>query len=509
MLFAIRYPVMTREGSSEETLEVVGSRGSVVKTSLSGGERHVVVDMTTFSSDVKRGAYGEVLASRLLTPFRFEGDQKALQELLGVYVRRAIESSNDDLRKDYGKMAEKVLIDPSYFVLRKVRGLVALYPPLWRIFWWASRGSLDVSLLNKVVENVRPVLEELVRSRALSLDHHSGLYRLASSREESKELRNSKGGALIKRVESLMLPGKLGIGLPRLVLEEVLMGGWETLSPPDPEEALLIPTESGPQPLSFEGDILEIVCKLYGSDPSSVRVSRAGRLFNSTYLVEVPLDGEVKRLFLKRYLAWSDVKWVATKLWSFPLRNFHISPTVRLSNELFFISFLRERGFRTPNVYGVSWRRRVLLEGAIQGSSLREIWTWDESDVDYLEDVTTKCGESIAKAHACGVTLGDCKPDNVMVDQRGTLWLVDLEQASLGGDRAWDIAEFVLFMARYLDLKRSKEFARYFGEGYLRFGNIRDVELALDPKYVLVMMPWSPVWTQVAALEGLREALRG
>ncbi|MDW8042390.1 MAG: lipopolysaccharide kinase InaA family protein [Nitrososphaerota archaeon] len=499
---------MTGEGISRETLEVVKARNSVVRTFRSDGERRVVVDLATFSSDVKRSAYGEVLASRLLTPFRSDGDQDALRALLKTYVRRAVDDSTVDLRKDYGRLAERVLIDPSHFVLKKVRGLVALYPPLWRLFWWSSRGSPYASLLNGVIENIKPVLEELVTARALSVDPNSGLYRLILPPEEKEELRDSKGFALKKRIEWLLLHGKLGIGLPRLVFEEALEGGWETLSPPDPEEALLIPTESGPQPLSFEGDILDIVRKLYGSEPSSVRISRSGRLFNSTYLVEISLDVEVKRLFLKRYLAWSDVKWIAAKLWSFPLRNFHLSPAARLSNELFFITYLRERGLRTPNVYGVSWRKRVLLEGVIQGSSLRELWTSFDTDVTNLEDVTVRCGESIARTHALGVTLGDCKPDNVMVDRKGVVWLVDLEQASLGGDRAWDIAEFVLFMARYLDLKRSKEFARYFGEGYLRFGDDKDMELALDPKYVLVMMPWSPVWTQVAALEGLREALR-
>ncbi|MCX8203534.1 MAG: hypothetical protein N3H32_04370 [Nitrososphaeria archaeon] len=507
MLFAVRYPVASRRGVYRERLEVVRSRDGALSTSSEEGLRRVVVDVATLTADVRRSAYGEVLAARLLTPFEAEGDLRALRSLLNAYVRRSVEDSLVDIQRDYGRAAEELLIDPSHFVLRKVRGLVALYPPLWRVLWWASRSSTNMELLRRVAENFRPVLEELVREGRLIADESTGLYRIARGTGR-EEVGASRGAGLVRRLESLLIPGRLGVGLPRLVFEEAIEGGWEATLPPDPEEALSIRTETGLQPLAFEGDVAEFVKRLCGGGVDSVRVQRAGWLFNSTYLVEVEQGGDVRRLFVKRYLAWTDVKWVAAKLWSFPLRNFHLSPTVRLSNELFFISYLRERGLRTPHVYGVSWRKRVLLEGAIQGRSLRELWTSDGVEDDSLGEATVNSGEAVARAHSMGVTLGDCKPDNVIVDQRGQVWLVDLEQASLGGDKAWDVAEFVLFTARYLDLRRIREFARLFGEGYLRHGNPRDVERALDPKYVLVMVPVSPVWTQVAALEGLRSALR-
>lgn len=507
MLFAVRYPVASRKGVYGERMEVVESREGALSACSGEGTRRVVVDAATLSADVRRSAYGEVLAARLLTPFTAEGDLRALRSLLRAYVRRSVEDSLVDIRRDYGRAAEELLIDPSHFVLRKVRGLVALYPPLWRVFWWASRSSQDRELLRRVADNFRPVLDELVDEGRLAADGSTGLYRLARGTGR-EEVGASMGAGLVRRLESLLIPGRLGAGLPRLVFEEALEGGWEAMVPPDPEEALSIRTETGLQPLSFEGDVAEFVRRLCGGGVDSVRVRRAGWLFNSTYLVEVEQGGDVRRLFVKRYLAMTDVKWVAAKLWSFPLRNFHLSPAARLSNELFFISYLRERGLKTPHVFGVSWRKRVLLEGAIQGSSLRELWTSEGVEAGLLEEVTVRSGEAVARAHSLGVTLGDCKPDNVMVDRRGQVWLVDLEQASLGGDRAWDVAEFVLFTARYLDLRRSREFARLFGEGYLRHGNPKDVERALDPKYVLAMVPVSPVWTQVAALEGLRSALR-
>ncbi|MCS6788023.1 MAG: hypothetical protein NZ733_01885, partial [Aigarchaeota archaeon] len=128
MLFAVRYPVASRRGVYRERLEVVRSRDGALSTSSEEGLRRVVVDVATLTADVRRSAYGEVLAARLLTPFEAEGDPRALRSLLNAYVRRSVEDSLVDIQRDYGRAAEELLIDPSHFVLRKVRGLVALYP---------------------------------------------------------------------------------------------------------------------------------------------------------------------------------------------------------------------------------------------------------------------------------------------------------------------------------------------------------------------------------------------
>jgi thiamine kinase-like enzyme len=54
--------------------------------------------------------------------------------------------------------------------------------------------------------------------------------------------------------------------------------------------------------------------------------------------------------------------------------------------------------------------------------------------------------------HALNVVLGDTKPENVMFDPQGNLFLLDFEQASRSGDRSWDIACFLYYCGHYMPL---------------------------------------------------------
>jgi tRNA A-37 threonylcarbamoyl transferase component Bud32 len=267
-------------------------------------------------------------------------------------------------------------------------------------------------------------------------------------------------------------------------------------------------TDLGPAPIDDDSDVIDIISRSMRVDRSRIKVFRIGKVFNSTYLIEVDVDGVHRTLFLKRFLAWNSVKWVAAKLWAFPLRNFHISPSVRLSNELFFMDYLRERGIQTPRVVHVSWRRKALVRQAVKGQSVMDLWTSSGLSDSEAERAVTDSGRLIASVHREGVIVGDCKADNVVIDEGGRLWLVDLEQASTSGDRSWDVAEFVLFAGRYLDPSRAERFAENFARGYLEVGEEQVVRRALDPKYVLVMMPWTPIWTQMAVTDGIKKALR-
>ena len=55
-----------------------------------------------------------------------------------------------------------------------------------------------------------------------------------------------------------------------------------------------------------------------------------------------------------------------------------------------------------------------------------------------------------AHVHAHDVSLGDTKPDNVLIKKDGTIFLIDFEQATKDGDKAWDIAVFLYYCGHYL-----------------------------------------------------------
>jgi tRNA A-37 threonylcarbamoyl transferase component Bud32 len=129
----------------------------------------------------------------------------------------------------------------------------------------------------------------------------------------------------------------------------------------------------------------------------------------------------------------------------------------------------------------------------IEGESLSQAikrYASDEAGEEVLGTVA-KVGETLAKVHENGVSLGDTKPDNVLVKPDGTIYLIDFEQAQKGGDRAWDIAVFLYYCGHYLQpfdgSVKASSIAIAFIEGYLKAGgNITDIHKAALPKYTRV-----------------------
>jgi serine/threonine protein kinase len=90
--------------------------------------------------------------------------------------------------------------------------------------------------------------------------------------------------------------------------------------------------------------------------------------------------------------------------------------------------------------------------------------------------------------HALDISLGDTKPENVMVGRNGEIHLLDLEQASRKGDKVWDVAEFLYYSGHYaspLSGKGKAELiAKSFVNGYLKAGgNANVIKMAGSPRY--------------------------
>jgi tRNA A-37 threonylcarbamoyl transferase component Bud32 len=102
-------------------------------------------------------------------------------------------------------------------------------------------------------------------------------------------------------------------------------------------------------------------------------------------------------------------------------------------------------------------------------------------------------GRKIAEIHRVGVSLGDCKPENILVTADGKLCFVDLEQATRDGDQSWDVAEFLYYSGHYVPpISTSASDAaelvtREFIEGYLEAGGKKEtIKNAGSAKYTKV-----------------------
>jgi tRNA A-37 threonylcarbamoyl transferase component Bud32 len=132
------------------------------------------------------------------------------------------------------------------------------------------------------------------------------------------------------------------------------------------------------------------------------------------------------------------------------------------------------------------------IEGESLGKIIKSYGTLDDEAVeaDVLKTVRN-VGVNMAKVHSHNVVLGDTKPDNVLIKQDGTIYLIDFEQAQQSGDKAWDIAVFLYYCGHYLQpfdsTAKAEAIAKSFIEGYIKGGgSTSDIHKAATPKYTRI-----------------------
>ncbi len=124
------------------------------------------------------------------------------------------------------------------------------------------------------------------------------------------------------------------------------------------------------------------------------------------------------------------------------------------------------------------------LSYAVKRIAAAEANNSTEVDLQLIAQV----GTIMAKVHAHNVSLGDTKPDNFLIKRDGTIYLIDFEQATQGGDNAWDIAVFLYYCGHYLQPfysnGKAEAIAKAFIDGYQKGGgNVDDVRKAGSTKY--------------------------
>ncbi len=504
-LVLIEYPVKTREGIKNELLEARQGVRIATTTSEDEASKKIIVGLEAMRRDVEKSESGEYFASRLLTPFKVRLGEDQIMILAEKYIRRTILEIIYDAFSDYGMGVFRIRFLPEYFLLKKIKARVSFYPPAQRIYWWAADSSSN--LLGAVLRRVESELDKLSSEGFLFKDGRYYMINQEVARDLDSNFpwRSARSIKIDSRIANLFRTGKIGIISPLLLISDMVDIPVED-KPLDPEQYAYVKTSGGTNTLAMNQDVYDILNSYVMHEGGEITLTKTGSIFNSTYMAVVKRDSETStRLFIKRYESWTDVKWVAAKLWAMHLRNFYYSASMRLGNELFYLNYLKEQGLNVPNIIHVDWERKIIIEEAIAGIDLTQLWT--KKQVSDLTSLTKLCGETLAKIHRERVIIGDCKPDNFIIDKNGNVWIVDLEQASFKGDPSWDIAECVLYMAHYLDGEMLENYASALVSGYLSRGDRKIVEKALDPRYQLVMMPWAPLWRQLRAVETVRKIL--
>ncbi len=121
----------------------------------------LVVDRALFESDIRSGALGEFLSTRLLGPhfFMFNDIYMTRQELR--VKKRFVEEEIENIVIRYGSMATGLLIAPEYFALARLRKMAAFYPALMYGYVQMLHGELKQTNLPRISAGYTTILNEL------------------------------------------------------------------------------------------------------------------------------------------------------------------------------------------------------------------------------------------------------------------------------------------------------------------------------------------------------------
>jgi Kae1-associated kinase Bud32 len=450
------------------------------------------VDQWIFERDIDRGFLGESIASKLIFPHTALYGNDYLHEREVALKKRLILELLENLVLNFPELAHRIQIKPQYFMYEVFSNRIRVFPLI----------AYDVSNLMSCLMQDEP--------QALS-SYNEALKQL----EAEEKISSSNGYLTISKNLSKNAPRTLftsifGV-LPQLMNivsqnTEVFLRtqkiNWIRQPDPtcrfiDPQKYVFFPTSEGLVSLSDKIDIKGFAQKmLLKGKNDNIEVEPVGGMLNDVYLIRAHgSEGETKVL-AKRFKDWSGFKWFPLTLWSFGARSFAVSGQARLAKEYAISEFLRSEGFNVPKILHVSNAERVVFMEYIEGENLSEAIKRlaTSTDPTITQDVLAKIGrvgEIFAKVHSRNVSLGDTKPDNVLIKRDGTIFLIDFEQATKDGDKAWDVAVFLYYSGHYLEPfysnVKAESVAKAFIDGYLKGGgSVRDVRMAGASKYTRV-----------------------
>jgi len=466
------------------------------------------VDHWVFDRDVERGFLGEAFASTLIFPYSALEGREYLHEQEIILKKRLILELLSNLVLSFPELSYLLRIEPQYFVYEVVLNRVRIFPPIAYGIANSIHSKFTTKDIDSVLRGYMEALEQLETEKKVILsegyvmipktlvaESKNPKVRLANiSRNAPRTLFTSVFGVfpqllnfLAQNTEALLNFQKFPPKLEATATRQFI----------DPQKHIFVPTAEGLVSLADSVDIRAFAQKLFLNDKAAtIKYERVGGVLNDVYLIKSNSNGSEKKVLVKRFKDWSGFKWFPLTLWSLGARSFTVLGRYRLESECAMSELLRREGFNVPKVLHVSHNERLIFMEYIEGENLsiaikRIATSKDKEKKQHDLASITRVGEALAQVHALNFALGDTKPENVIVAPTDKIYLLDFEQASHGGDKAWDVAEFLYYSGHYLPPfngnKHAELIAKAFVKGYLKAGGDADtIQKAGASKYTRV-----------------------
>jgi len=472
----------------------------------------LVVEAELLERDAVKAYLGEFVSGRLLNIYEPLLNADLIRKAEVESKKRVLAEEILEIESLYGEFAQDLIIPLEYFLFNKLHKRAIIYPP-------ALYSYIKTYTCPSGDENKAFTLEGFAEA-ALSLQS-SGILRF-ESKGGAPHVRISGEGLKSRAFASILslfnlttrgvrqyavhgYAGRVGFNVFK---DEALSKVKRMQEKADPPEELeepkrLIGLQEGMM-LPKTEQMVQRLATLSGFAAYTKREKSLGEIYSTAKLLTLRGDaGGEARFVLKYFADIRSVKWALLNVWSLS-RKFSTSPQARMHREYYASVVLRSRGVATPKIVGAVLDEKVLVKEYIEGERLSDLVQGVLTGRSEETSIVEGFGEAMGAVHKAGFALGDSKATNVIVKGDGGLYFTDLEQATEGGDQAWDVAAFVYYQAK-LSLKEAgtKKVAEAFLRGYKSANGAENIAKAKSPKYVA---PFRPLTTP-QMLKVVRESI--
>jgi len=468
----------------------------------------LAVDRGTFEKDVEKDWLGGMLVESLLVPYEPLINERFLWRQEVKAKKRIIVEILDNLILEYPEMSREMLLKPEFFMWEAIARKASLYPPILCRFLDSSGRSLSRTAQKSVMRGFESAMKEIERDGLISFSN--GYVKINGKYIDFIKRRKIRLLILLRNVRNSILRHTVEV-FPKMMhslfedyltyaKQSAIEGRLLFSELEDTKRLIFIPTSSGLVSLSEKLTLSEFAEKMLSEkDGLNVEVKRLGGVLNSVYLVGSLDKKNGEKNVVKIFKSWYGLKWLPLALWTLGTRGFAVLGKTRLEREYAINRFLSSHGIVVPRIIYVSPAERLIFQEYVEGESLTKIIRQicsSNGDNEELYSVIRKVGEEIAKVHSLNISLGDCKPENMKFTRDGRICFLDLEQAEKGGDKSWDIAEFLYYSGHYAymsPIKIPKRITESFIDGYLEGGgSAEDIKKIRSPKYIKVFSFFTP-----------------